>query len=54
MKNNDNDYNLKITLLCVIKNISVLGLFTILAIAFNKWWIVFFSILFLSHVEKEK
>ena len=52
MKNNNDDYRLKINLLCVIKNVSVLGLFTILAIAFNRWWIVFFSILFWSTVEK--
>ena len=54
MKNNDDDYRLKIYLLCAIKNVSVLGLFTILAIVFNRWWIVFFSILFLSYVEEKK
>lgn len=54
MKNNDNDYRLKINLLCVIKNVSVLGIFTILAIAFNRWWIIFFSILFLSSIKKDK
>ena len=54
MKNNNDDYRLKINLLCVIINLSVLGLFTILAIVFNRWWIVFFSILFLSYVEEKK
>lgn len=53
MKNNDNDYRLKINLLCVLKNICVLGFFTILAIVFGKWWIIFFSILFLSKVEEK-
>ena len=54
MKYNDDDYRLKINLLCVVKNVSVLGLFTILSIAFNRWWIIFFSILFLSSVEEDK
>ena len=54
MKNNDDDYRLKINLLCVVKNVSVLGLFTILSIAFNRWWIVFFSLLFYSYTEEEK
>ena len=54
MKNNDDDYRLKINLLCVVKNVSVLGLFTILSIAFNRWWIIFFSTLFWSSVKIEK
>ena len=54
MKNNDDDYRLKINLLCVVKNVSVLGLFTILAVVFKHWWIVFFSLLFYSYTEKEK
>ena len=54
MKNNDDDYRLKINLLCVVKNVSVLGLFTILSIAFNRWWIIFFSILFRSSVKEDK
>ena len=54
MKNNNDDYRLKINLLCVIKNVSVLGIFTILSIAFNRWWIIFFSIVFFSSVKEDK
>lgn len=52
MKNND--YNLRVILLCCLKNIINLICFTILAVVFKHWWIVFFSLLFYSYTEKEK
>lgn len=33
-------------LIILIQKIIVLGCFTALAIIFNKWWIIFFSLLF--------
>lgn len=50
----NNNYNFKINLLCWLKNVISLICFTILAIVFKHWWIVFFSILFYSYTEKEK
>lgn len=44
---------MKIYLVAMIKNIVALICFTILAIVFNKWWIVFFSLLFWSSIESE-
>lgn len=41
---------MKIYLMAMVKNIIALICFTILAIVFNKWWIVFFSLLFWSFV----
>jgi len=38
--------------LVIIKNTITLICFTILAIIFKTWWIVFFSILFTSYIEK--
>lgn len=43
----------KLSKLVIIINSISLICFTILAIIFNKWWIVFFSVLFMSTVEKE-
>lgn len=40
--------------ICIIKNSISLICFTILAIVFNKWWIVFFSALFTSYVGKSE
>lgn len=40
--------------LVVIRNSISLICFTILAIVFNKWWIVIFSALFMSSIEKEE
>ena len=37
----------------ILKNIIVSICFTILAIVFNKWWIVFFSLLFLTYFESK-
>lgn len=45
------DYTLKLNLICAIKNAVVIICFTVLAIVFDKWWIVFFSALFLNSVE---
>ena len=52
MKNND--YNFRVILLCLLKNVISLICFTILAVVFKHWWIVFFSLLFCSYTEKEK
>lgn len=40
--------------LCVIRNSISLFCFTLLAITFQKWWIVFFSILFYMWVTDDK
>lgn len=45
------DYTLKLHIICAIKNIVAIICFTILAVVFNKWWIVLFSGLFLNSVE---
>lgn len=39
--------------LIVIRNSISLVCFTILAIIFKTWWIVFFAILFTSSIDKE-
>ena len=41
-------------LMILVQKIIVLGCFTALAIIFNKWWIVFFSMLFWPFKEVEK
>ncbi len=38
----------------LINNIIILALWVILAIAFNKWWIVFFSIFFFDTIKINK
>ena len=48
--NND----LKLYLLCFTRNVISLMCFTILAIVFQKWWIVFFALLFWVIVEREE
>lgn len=45
------DYTLKLNLIVTVKNAVVIICFTVLAIVFNKWWIVFFSGLFLNSVD---
>ena len=35
----------------ILKNIIVVICFTILAIMFNKWWIIFFSLLFITYFD---
>ena len=46
--------HLKLQIAVLIKNTISLALWVVLAIAFNKWWIALFSILFITSVEKEK
>ena len=46
--------HLKLQIAVLIKNTISLALWVVMAIAFNKWWIALFSILFLTSVEKEK
>lgn len=36
-------------IMCIIRDIIVIICFTILAISFNKWWIIFFSIAFITN-----
>jgi len=48
------EYNKYMNKLTAIKNSIAIVCFTILAIIFQKWWIVFFSALFLSHLETDK
>ena len=45
--------NLKLQIAVLIKNTISLALWVVMAIAFNKWWIALFSILFLTFAEKE-
>lgn len=37
----------------ILKNIVVIICFTVLAIVFNKWWIILFSLLFLTYFNSE-
>ena len=45
--------HLKLQIAVLIKNTISLTLWVVMAIAFNKWWIALFSILFLTSVEKK-
>lgn len=45
---------MKLTIAVLINNIIILALWVILAIAFNKWWIVLFSIFFFDTIETNK
>jgi len=45
------DYLKRLNTLCVVKNSINLICFTVLAIIFNKWWIVFFSLIFVTIIE---
>lgn len=45
--------NLKLQIAVLIKNTISLTLWVVLAIAFNKWWLALFSILFLTFDKKE-
>lgn len=42
---------IKLFLIVTLKNIATTVCFTILAIVFNKWWIVLFSALFYSSIK---
>lgn len=46
--------NLKLQIAVLISNIINLSLWVILAIAFNKWWIVFFSMFFFASIKENK
>lgn len=46
--------NLKLQIAVLISNIINLSLWVILAIVFNKWWIVFFSIFFFDDIKTNK
>lgn len=48
------EYRKYLNKLLVIKNSITLICFTILAIFFNKWWIVLFSILCFSNLGKDE
>ena len=50
---NEKEYSFKMNLLCIIKNIVSIICFTILAIMFNRWWIIFFSLLFMVKAEEK-
>lgn len=50
--NEEIKYHEKLNKLIIIRNIISLICFTILAIVFKKWWIVFFAALFTAYVEK--
>lgn len=44
----------KLQIAVLISNIITLSLWVILAIAFNKWWVIFFSIFFFNNIETNK
>ena len=48
------EYYKYISKLCVIRNSISLICFTILAIIFKHWWIVFFALLFHSDIKIEE
>ena len=52
MKIEKQQYN-ELCKLIVIRNSISLICFTILAIIFKSWWIVFFAMLFTSYIDKE-
>ena len=50
----DDEYSFKLNVICAIRNCFSIGCFTILAIIFNHWWIVLFSILFIVNVSEKE
>ena len=54
MEEKDIEYLKYLHKLVITRNSISLICFTILAIVFNRWWIVFFALLFLSYIGKEK
>lgn len=44
---------MKLIIAVLINNIMILALWVILAITFNKWWIVFFSIFFFDNIKNK-
>lgn len=45
---------LKLQIAVLISNVITLSLWVILAIAFNKWWVIFFSIFFFNNIKTNK
>lgn len=50
----DKEYSKYLYKLCMIENIIIIICFTILAIVFNKFWLIFVSVLFMSFVKDKK
>ena len=46
--------NLKLNLIVAIVDVLVTAMFTVLAIVFHKWWIIFFSILLTYTISDKK
>lgn len=46
--------HLKLQIAVLISNILNLSLWVILAIVFNKWWVVFFSMFFFDSIKTNK
>lgn len=44
----------KIYWFAILQNTVSIIAFTVLAIVFNRWWIIFFSILFLNYIKTDK
>ena len=44
----------KLQIAVLISNVITLSLWVILAIAFNKWWVIFFSIFFFNNIKTNK
>ena len=44
----------KMQMLCVIQNCCTLACFTILALIFHLWWVVFFTVIFWTSVNINK
>lgn len=54
MNKDEIEYHKLLNKLVALRNSISLICFTILAIVFNKWWIVFFAILFTSSIVKRE
>lgn len=54
MNKEEYEYEKFLNKLCVIRNSISLICFTVLSIAFNEWWIIFFSLLFTAQVGKKE
>lgn len=54
MDKEEYEYHKFLNLLVVLKNSITLICFTLLAIVFQKWWIVLFAILFTVRIDKDK
>lgn len=48
------EYYRKLNKYCVIANCIKIICFTILAIIFKKWWVILFSCLFTTSIERKK